>query len=133
MFRHTAFCLSAALLAAAPANAAPRDPEARLARALEGRVAGEPVDCIPLQAIRSSQIIDGAAILYRVGSTLYVNRPTNGARSLNDSDTLVFRSSIARLCSIDVLQTYDTAGRFFTGTVFLGEFVPYRRIKDDNR
>ena len=130
MFRQAALLLSAALLAAVPAHAAPRDPEARLARALEGRVAGEPVKCLPLSSIRSSEIIDRTAILYRVGSTLYVNRPTNGARSLNETDTLVFRSSLAQLCSIDVVQTFDSASRFFTGSVFLGEFVPYRRAKN---
>ena len=130
MFRHAALLVSTALLAAAPAHAAPRDPEARLARALEGRIAGEPVNCIPLAAIRSSQIIDRTAILYRVGSTIYVNRPTNGARSLNDMDALVLRTSIGQLCSVDTLQTFDTTGRFFTGNVFLGEFIPYRRAKN---
>ena len=130
MFRQAAFLVSAALLAAVPAHAAPRDPEARLARALEGRVAGEPVDCIPLAAIRSSQIIDRTAILYRVGSTLYVNRPANGARSLNSSDALVLKTSTGQLCSVDTLRTFDTSSRFFTGNVFLGEFVPYRRTKN---
>jgi hypothetical protein len=53
--------------------------EAKLAKALEGRVAGAPVDCIQLRDIQSSRIIDGTAILYDTGTTLYLNRPASGA------------------------------------------------------
>lgn len=118
----------AVLLAAGTAPAAPRlDPEARLARALEGRVAGEPVDCIQLRNIRSSQIIDDTAILYDAGGTIYVNRPRAGRESLDRWDTLVTRTHSSQLCSIDVVHLYDFGSRMQTGTVFLGEFVPYRR------
>ena len=81
---------AASVLAVAPGQAAPRlTPEARLAKAIEGRVAGEPVDCINLRSIRSSRIIDETAILYEVGSTLYVNRPRAGQESLDRWDTTV--------------------------------------------
>jgi hypothetical protein len=56
-------------------------PEAQLAKALDGRVAGEPVNCLSLRSIRSSRIIDRTAIVYQVGNTLYVNRPRAGADS----------------------------------------------------
>jgi hypothetical protein len=119
----------AVLLAAGSAPAAPRlDPEARLARALEGRVAGEPVDCISLRNIRSSQIIDDTAILYDAGSTIYVNRPREGRRSLDRDDVLVTKTFSSRLCSIDVVHLYDSASRSQKGFVFLDEFVPYRRV-----
>ena len=121
----------AALLAASAAQAAPRlEPEARLARALEGRVAGAPVDCISLNRVRSSQIIDETAILYEIGDTIYVNRPRAGSRSLDRWDILVTRTFNTRLCSIDAVRLYDSASRFQTGTVFLGEFVPYRRVRN---
>jgi hypothetical protein len=108
--------------------AAPRvDPEVRLARALEGRVAGKPVDCIQLRSIRSSRIIDDTAILYDTGGTLYVNRPRAGRESLDQWDTLVTRTHSSQLCSIDVVHLYDTGSRMQTGSVFLGEFVPYRK------
>jgi hypothetical protein len=103
--------------------------EAELARALEGRVAGEPVDCIDLHRVRSSRVINDTAILYDAGSILYVNRPDSGADSLNQWDALVTRSYSTRLCSIDVVQTLDTSTRMQTGLVFLGEFVPYRRVQ----
>jgi hypothetical protein len=51
--------------------------EAKLAKLLEGRTAGAPVDCINQRLIASSQIIDKTAIVYRMpGGALYVNRPT---------------------------------------------------------
>ena len=118
------------LIAASPAQAGPgKSPEAKLAKALEGRVAGEPVDCINLRQVTSSQIIDRTGILYQVGGTLYLNRPRSGANSLDHWDTLVTKLHDSRLCSIDVVQLYDTASRMQTGFVFLDKFVPYKKAK----
>ncbi|HYJ29025.1 MAG TPA: hypothetical protein VEW25_01625 [Allosphingosinicella sp.] len=104
-----------------------QDGEARLARAVEGRVAGEPVDCIQLHQVRSSTIIDNEAILFDAGATIYVNRPRAGRESLDHWDTLLTRPFGSRLCSIDVVRLLDATSRMETGTVFLGEFVPYTR------
>ena len=87
----------------------------------------EPVDCISLNRIRSSRIIDRTAIIYDAGGTLYVNRPRAGAEQLDRWDALVTRLSTSQLCSIDTVRLYDTTSRFETGFVFLGDFVPYRR------
>jgi hypothetical protein len=111
---------------AAPA-VTPVDREAELARALEGRVAGEPVDCIDLNRVRSTQIINDTAILYDAGSTIYVNRPRGGADSLDRWDTIVTRLHSSRLCSIDTVQMVDPTSHMLSGVVFLGDFVPYRR------
>lgn len=119
------------LLASAPAQAAPIDAEAKLAKAVEGRVAGEPVDCVNLRNIRSSRIIADTAIVYDAGSVVYVNRPTAGRESLDSWDTLVTNTHTSQLCSIDVVRLYDTASQMQTGLVFLGEFVPYRKINSD--
>jgi hypothetical protein len=118
------------LLSGSAAVAKPKlDPEARLARALEGRAAGEPVDCIQLSRVNSTQIIDHTAIIYDTGSTLYVNRPKSGLEQLDRWDTMVTKSYSSQLCSIDVVRLLDTGARIETGVVFLGEFVPYRRIR----
>jgi hypothetical protein len=119
------------LLASAPAGAAkPATPEAKLAKALEGRTAGDPVDCLNLRDIRSSRIIDRTAILYETaGGKIYVNRPEGGAESLNQWDVLVTDTHSPRLCDIDVVRLYDSSTQFQTGVVFLGEFVPYTKPK----
>ena len=35
----------------------------------------------------------------------------------------------SRLCSIDTVTMIDPVSGTFRGTVFLGEFVPYRRVR----
>jgi len=124
---------AAAALTAVPAASAREKlaPEAKLEKLLEGRVAGEPQDCLPLTSISSSQVIDKTAIVYRVGSTLWVNRPRGGANSLDDDDILVTKTSGSQLCSIDTVELRDRSSHMYSGFVSLGEFVPYRRAKSE--
>ncbi|WP_293699197.1 MULTISPECIES: hypothetical protein [unclassified Sphingopyxis] len=131
---HIPMIFAAAALAAIPAAASAREklaPEEQLAKLLEGRVAGEPQNCIPLSMARSSQVIDKTAIVYRVGSTLWVNRPEGGASSLDDDDILVTKLSGSQLCSIDAVQLRDRSSHMYSGFVSLGKFVPYRRVKGE--
>ncbi|MBB6426117.1 hypothetical protein [Sphingopyxis sp. JAI128] len=123
--------IAAAAVAAAPAAIAREklEPEAQLAKLLEGRVAGEPQKCISLSSINSSQIIDKTAIVYKIGSTYWVNRPQGGAQSLDDDDILVTKTIGSELCSIDTVELRDRSSRMYNGFVSLGEFVPYRRAK----
>jgi hypothetical protein len=117
--------LAAAALGSA-AVAAPIAPEARLERLLEGRTPGKPVNCINLRDIRSTEIVDGTAIVYRVGGKLYVNRPRN-ADTLRRDDIMVTNSFGSQLCRIDVVNTIDRTALFPTGFVNLSEFVPYTK------
>ncbi|WP_432768890.1 MAG: hypothetical protein HEQ22_16240 [Sphingopyxis sp.] len=122
--------LVAAAVAATPAAAREKlAPEAELAKMLEGRVAGEPRNCISLSSARSSTIVEGTAIVYRVGSTLWVNRPKSGAETLDEDDILVTKLTGSQLCSIDTVQLRDRTSQIYAGFVSLGEFVPYRRAK----
>ena len=120
--------LAGTLMLGGVAQAKPQDREAELARAIRGRVAGEPVQCIDLHRVRSSRIITDTAIIYDAGGVIYVNRPTNGADQLNQWDTMVTRTPSTRLCNVDTITMVDRASHNFTGVVFLGEFVPYRRV-----
>ena len=122
----------AAALAAVPAASSAREklaPEDQLAKLLEGRVAGQPQDCLPLTSLGSSQVIDKTAIVYRSGGTLWVNRPDGGAASLDDDDVLVLKISGSQLCSIDTVELRDRSSHMYSGFVSLGKFVPYRRAK----
>ncbi|MBN8845668.1 MAG: hypothetical protein J0H88_20710 [Sphingomonadales bacterium] len=123
--------IAAAALAATPAVSAREKlaPEDQLAKLLQGRVAGEPQDCISLFNARSSQIINKTAIVYKSGGTYWVNRPRSGAESLDDDDILVTRTTGSQLCSIDAVQLHDRTSHMYNGFVALGEFVPYRRAK----
>jgi hypothetical protein len=128
----TKIITGAALVAAAlPAVASTRAPtgEARLAQLVDGRVAGKPVSCLPLNQITSSQIVDGVGIVYRVGARLYVNRPRTDPRGLDDDDILVVRSFGSQLCNADTVDLVDRNSRMWSGFVALGDFVPYTRAK----
>ena len=125
--------LAAAAIAAAPAATAREKlaPEDQLAKLLEGRIAGEPQDCISLSTARSSQIIEKTAIVYKVGSTYWVNRPKGGAESLDDDDILVTKTTGSQLCSIDAVELRDRTSHMYAGFVSLGKFVPYKRVKGE--
>lgn len=125
-----ALAIAAAVAVVPSASAREKlEPEAQLAKLIGDRVAGQPQDCLPLSSIGSSQVIDKTAIVYKVGSTLWVNRPRGGAESLDDDDILVTKLTGSQLCSIDTVELRDRASHFYSGFVSLGEFVPYRRPK----
>ncbi|HEU0097216.1 MAG TPA: hypothetical protein VFQ67_00445 [Allosphingosinicella sp.] len=127
---------AAAAAAFAPAQARSPDPgkgERELARELEGRVAGEPVDCIDLHRVRSSRIIDRTAIVYDAGRTIYVNRPRSGENSLRNWDTMVVRPFGSRLCRVDTVHMVSPGSRMLGGIVLLGDFVPYKRVERASR
>jgi hypothetical protein len=118
----------ALMLAGTAADARPRlTGEEQLAKLLEGRVAGKPVNCISLPNIQSSNVIDKTAIVYGSGSTIYVQRPRTGASSLDSDDILVTNLTTSQLCSIDTVQLRDRNGGFWRGFVGLDKFVPYTR------
>jgi hypothetical protein len=101
--------------------------EERLARMLEGRTAGEPVACITTMRKNELQVIDEVGVVYDAGNTVYVARPTD-PRMLRRTDALVIdRFSPSRLCVNDPIRTVNRHGGFFTGVVFLNDFVPYKK------
>ena len=94
---------------------------------LRDRAAGAPVDCIPMHSNGPSSltIVDGVALVYRDGDTIYVNRTAN-PRILDWSDVLVIeRFGDSRLCRHDRIYTHDRSSLGRTGVVFLERFVPY--------
>lgn len=104
--------------------------EEKLAKALEGRTAGAPVDCINQRDIRNTRIFDRIAILYEMNNgTYYLNRPTSGASSLSWGDVLVTDTHSNQLCSIDIVKLYDNGTHMQSGFVGLDKFVPYTKPK----
>ena len=102
--------------------------EEKLAKLLEGREPGEPQSCVT--TFRSSEnlrVIDGTALVYGRGRTIYVNVPAR-PETLDDRDLLVIRKFGSTLCRTDMVTTADRINGFYTGNIFLGDFVPYRRV-----
>lgn len=130
IFRLTLLAASAAAMVAAPPLLARErlTPEQQLAQILKDRVPGKPEDCIQLNNVRSTTIIDKTAIVYDTGSVLYVNRPAY-PQSLDDDDVLVTRTWGSQLCRLDIVQLHSRSGMFWRGTVGLESFVPYTKPK----
>jgi len=104
--------------------------EEKLAKLLEGREAGEPQSCIPTWRNSNLTVIDGTALVYKAGKTYYVNR-TAHPESLDWTDVLVIdRFSGTQLCRLDQVKTIDRGSGFFTGVVFLEDFIPYTKVED---
>ena len=125
----------AALALAGPATANGgkyKDGEKELAEILDGRVKGEPTNCIrqSLGQQQRVQVIEGVGIVYGSGRTVYLNVP-NRPNDLDRFDTLVVRRYGSQLCRQDMVSTIDPNTGMYTGNVFLGDFIPYTRAPKD--
>lgn len=106
--------------------------EKRLAKLLEGRVAGEPQRCIRTFPVPPITVIDETAIVYGRGSTIYVQRTAN-PESIDRSDVISVRQfNAGRLCKQDMVQSSERISGIFTGNIMLEEFIPYTRVDEDD-
>ena len=116
----------AALAASIPAVAKQEQGEVKLAKLLDGRVAGAPVHCLSSFQRRDMQVIDRTALVFKDGDTIYVNRPA-GANFLTWSDVPVFKIWGDQLCDKDLVHLRDRSSGMPGATLSMGEFVPYKR------
>ncbi|BDI60038.1 hypothetical protein [Qipengyuania nanhaisediminis] len=106
--------------------------EQRLAEMLDGRVAGEPQNCIRQRMSERMTVIDETAIVYGSGRTIYVQRTTS-PEDIDSRDAMVSRRfNASQICRQDVVTTIDPFLGFFTGAVFFEKFVPYTRVEDSD-
>jgi hypothetical protein len=105
--------------------------EKRLARMLEGRVAGEPQNCIPVRPTEGVTTIARTAYVYDRGSTIYVQR-TQNPDDISRNDILVIqRFNGTQLCRQDIATTVDRFVGFMTGVVQFDDFIPYTKVDAD--
>lgn len=118
--------LSVGILAT-PLNAAKPSGEERLAKLLEGRVAGEPRRCLPTFGNQSLTILDKTAIVYKQGDKVWVNRTAN-PEDIDEDDILIIRKfGTSSLCRTDLITLADRSSGIFSGSIFLEDFVPYEK------
>lgn len=112
-------------------SAAPTKGEARLAKLLKGRVAGNPVRCIRALPSQRMATIPGTAYVFGSGDTIYVQR-TRDPGQIDRNDTLVSnRFNATEICRLEQRTTVDRLSGIFTGVVFFEDFVPYTRSDGD--
>lgn len=104
-----------------------------LAKLLEGRTAGEPQSCVRTMPNERIRIIDDTAIVVGRGKTIYVNT-TAHPEDLDDSDVLVVRRFTGlQLCRQDLVTKVDRYNHFYSGNVFMSDFIPYTRVEDSDK
>ncbi len=131
-----AFTLLPVLASCAPMDSTPQPltdkQSALLAKALNGKVAGEPVNCISdFNATNLIRVSDDI-LLYRVsGRLVYQNRLRSSCPGLaRDSDIIVSEQFGSQKCRGDLLKLVDRTSGIQGPVCSLGEFVPYRKEKN---
>jgi len=119
--------LGAAALLATGSTAQQGGPKAEvLAKALAGRTAGAPVDCINERS--RMQVVDDWTILFRDRGIVYVQEPYGGCHGLSNNMSLIRDSfGTTRICRGDINQIVDVRTGFGTGACTYNQFVPYRK------
>ncbi len=102
--------------------------EARdLAKALDGKVAGEPVSCIPADRNSNLRALGDNTLIYRINRNLvYRNTLSNACNGLSMGDTLVLERFSSQYCRGDIARVVNLQSGFQSGSCALGDFVPYR-------
>lgn len=119
----------AGIALAAPAAAGQSD-RARQAldKALSGRSAGAPVDCISADHADDVQIVDDRTILYRpVGKVVWRNDLPHACPSLGPHETLAVELWGSRLCRNDRIRVVHPGMGLPGPSCALGRFTPYRK------
>jgi hypothetical protein len=96
-----------------------------IAKALAGRTAGEPRDCLSLTDTQNSSTYRGT-ILYRVNSKLTYRNDMNGCPSLTDDRIPVIEVRGSQICRGDIVRLADRMSGAQWGACTFGKFVPYR-------
>ena len=67
--------------------------------------AGDPVNCIQLSQIRSSQVRDNQTIDFEMsGGKIYRNTLPNSCPGLGFEERFAFKTSQSQLCSVDIIK-----------------------------
>jgi hypothetical protein len=99
----------------------------KLAKALAGRSAAAPVNCISERS--RMQVIDDWTILFRDRGVVYVQQPYGGCHGLSNSMSLIRHGfGTTRICRGDINNIVDVRTGFGTGACTYSEFVPYRKV-----
>lgn len=92
----------------------------------EPSVAGE-TNCVDISRIDRTRILDDSTILfYMRGPDIFINRLPKRCAGLRNAGTFSYRTSLTRLCNVDIINVLrQTGGQFMPGpSCGLGMFQP---------
>ena len=128
----TAWIMGALALAGCTASsefgsARQTEASATLARELDGRVAGAPVNCIGNSTSTRPMIIDETTILYREGGRVYRNTLAAACPRLTPYNTMITEVQGGQLCRNDRFRVLEPGTTIPGPYCRLGQFTPYER------
>ncbi|MGB3319077.1 MAG: hypothetical protein WA978_14650 [Sphingopyxis granuli] len=100
---------------------------------LAGKVAGEPVRCLPHYASADTIRVSDDILLYRQGSRIVYRNDLKGRCPglARDSDIMVVRQFGTQTCSGDFFHLVDRGSGIRGPTCVFGDFIPYRKPAGD--
>ena len=117
-----------ATTAATPQDGRQTRADRALARALDGRVAGETTDCITASGTDGPQVIDRNTLLYRQGGrTVWRNELPVNCPALGPGNTIIIELHGGQICKNDTFRVLEPGANIPSGSCRLGEFTPYRK------
>ena len=125
--------LLALVLVATSAMAADSDSASREARdlgkALAGRTAGKPFDCVDPSRAGGPQIIGNHTLIYRDMGRVLRNDLPAACPGLDDDSIIVSEIHGSQLCSGDLFYTLERGSRIPGPHCRFGKFTPYAKVK----
>ncbi len=100
-----------------------------LTKALDGREAGKPTNCVSRNSLVSFTRINDDILLYKpFGNVVYQNTLPYTCRGLGrDDDIMVFEAFGSSYCKGDTIRLVDRYSGFQGPTCRLGAFVPFKK------
>ena len=109
-----------------PAPTQTAEAQAKLAQLTAGKVAGQPITCLPSYSTNDMVTIDDATVAFKQGNRVYVNHLLGECDGLKGGFyTLVTRSGGSGMCRGDISRVTDVRTGMTVGSCAIGEFVPY--------
>ena len=101
--------------------------QAEFQKLTAGKVAGQPISCLPSYRRGEMVTIDDGTVAFKNGQTVYVNKLIGECSGLDNGFlTLVTNSSGPGLCRGDIARVADARTGMTYGSCAIGDFVPYK-------
>lgn len=127
-------CIALAALAVTGCATQPPQPtrtaegQALFDKVTAGRVAGQPISCLPHYRADDMVRIDDSTIAFRDGNTVYVNHLIGECAGLTSGFyALVTKSNGSGLCRGDIADVRDVSTGMIVGSCAIGDSTPYKR------
>lgn len=117
--------LAPALMSCMQPSTPPADPA--LTRELAGRFAGAPRSCITNFSNSNLTAIDANTVVFRSGSTIYVNHLAAPCPSIAPFSTLIIEAQQGHYCRGDRVRGLEPNSIIAGPVCILGDWVPYRK------